>query len=245
MPRAARVRSESGFYHVIARGSGGQDLFEGVHDYQAFLDLLGRACEKNGVSAIAYCLMTNHVHLLLKDEDGRLSQAMQSVVTGYAQRYNSRAGHIGHVFQQRFKSQPIEDEGYLLRAVRYIHNNPEKAGICPAKEYRWSSYHEYVGTPAVADTGLVLDLCGGVEGFVAMSEEDDGEYRFSQRTRLSDAEARQIAERLLGDISPAELKAVERQRRNALLSLLRDAGLSIAQIGRLTGIGRNVIARAK
>ncbi len=245
MPRCARVKSESGFYHVIAKGSGGQNLFEGVYDYRAFLELLAKACEKGDVHVIAYCLMSNHVHLLLEDAEGRLGEVMKSVLTGYAQRFNKLGDRVGHVFQQRFKSQPIEDEGYLLRAIRYIHNNPAKAGICAARDYPWSSYHEYVGVPVLVDTTLALELCGGVEGFVAFSASEDGEgYRFYERTRLSDAEARQLAVRILGEIALTDLKALERGRRNALLFELKDAGLSISQIQRLTGIGRGVIARA-
>ena len=246
MPRCARIKSESGFYHVIAKGSGGQNLFEGAYDYRAFLELLAKACEKGGVRVIAYCLMSNHVHLLLEDAEGRLGEVMKSVLTGYAQRFNKLGDRVGHVFQQRFKSQPIEDEGYLLRAVRYIHNNPEKAGVSPAKDYPWSSYREYVGVPVLVDTTLALDLCGGVEGFVAFSASEDEEgYRFRERTRLSDAEARRLAARILDETALTDLKAMERGRRNALLFELKDAGLSISQIQRLTGIGRNVIARAK
>ena len=245
MPRCARVKSESGFYHVIAKGSGGQNLFEGVYDYRAFLELLAKACEKGDVHVIAYCLMSNHVHLLLEDAEGRLGEVMKSVLTGYAQRYNKLGDHVGHVFQQRFKSQPIEDEGYLLRAIRYIHNNPAKAGICAAEDYPWSSYHEYVGAPVLVDATLALELCGGVEGFVAFSASEDEEgYRFYERTRLSDAEARQLASGILGEIALTDLKALERSRLNALLFELKDAGLSIPQIQRLTGIGRGVIARA-
>ena len=245
MPRCARVKSESGFYHVIAKGSGGQNLFEGVYDYRAFLELLAKACEKGGVNVIAYCLMSNHVHLLLEDAEGRLGEVMKSVLTGYAQRFNKLGDRVGHVFQQRFKSQPIEDEGYLLRAIRYIHNNPAKAGICAARDYPWSSYHEYVGVPVLVDTTLALELCDGIEGFVAFSASEDEEgYRFYERTRLSDAEARQLASGILGEIALTDLKALERGRRNALLFELKDAGLSISQIQRLTGIGRGVIARA-
>ena len=246
MPRSARVKSESGFYHVIAKGSGGQLLFEGPADYRVFLDLLGRAGEKNGVAVIAYCLMSNHVHLLLDDPDDRLSQMMQYLMTCYAQHFNSAGGHIGHVFQQRFKSQPVEDDAYLLQAARYIHNNPAKAGICPAPDYEWSSYHEYVSeAPGVADTVLLLDMCGGVEAFVEFSTsvEDDG-YRFSQRFRVPDALVGEVAAAVLGDVAPSSLKAMERSRRNALLCELKDEGLTVRQIGRLTGIGENIIARA-
>ena len=134
MPRVARARSESGFYHVVAKGNGGQNLFEDASDYRAFLELVAATAEKCGVFVHAYCLMSNHVHLLLEDQGGRLSEFMKSLsATGYATRFNAKASHIGHVFQQRFKSQPVEDEAHLLQAVRYIHNNPAKAGMLPGR----------------------------------------------------------------------------------------------------------------
>ena len=245
MPRAARARSESGFYHVVAKGNGGQNLFEDASDYRAFLELVSAAAEKCGMSVHAYCFMSNHVHLLLEDQGGRLSDFMKSLTTGYAMRFNAKTGHIGHVFQQRFKSQPVEDEAHLLQAVRYIHNNPAKAGMCSADEYPWSSYHEYAsGIQGIATVTLVLGMCGGREGFRAFQAEGGDDYRFGQRSRIADGEAREVARRILGDIAPGDVKAMERPRRNALLFDLKDAGLSVRQIERLTGIGRGTIAKS-
>ncbi|WP_321971489.1 transposase [Paratractidigestivibacter sp.] len=246
MPRVTRAKSESGFYHVIAKGSGGQNLFECDADYQAFLAYLSKNCEKFGVLVRAYCLMSNHIHLLLEDHEGCLSEVMKATITSYALRFNKNNDHIGHVFQQRFKSQPVEDDGYLLQAVRYIHNNPAKAGICPADEYRWSSFREYAaGVIGVADTSLILEMCGSVDGFLAFSAADDsGGYRFAHRSRISETEARELASHILGEIAPASLKTMERRRRDALLFDLKDAGLSMTQIQRLTGIGRWIISEA-
>ncbi|MGO5500095.1 hypothetical protein ACTQV1_03100 [Paratractidigestivibacter faecalis] len=97
----------------------------------------------------------------------------------------------------------------------------------------------------MAKTSLLLDMCGGREGFVAFSAgAQDGSYRFSQRTRVSDAEAQEIARAVLGGLDPIDLKALGRERRNALLFDLKEAGLSVRQIERLTGIGRGTIAKA-
>lgn len=246
MPRVARTKAESGFYHVIAKGSGGQILFEEDADYRAFLGHLAKNCEKFGVVVRAYCLMSNHIHLLLEDHEGHLSEMMQATITSYALRFNKRNDHIGHVFQQRFKSQPIEDNGYLLQAVRYIHSNPAKAGICPAEKYRWSSFCEYAaGVVGVADTSLILEMCGSVDGFLAFSAAaDNGTYRFAHRSRISDAEARELASQVLGEIPPTSLKTMERRHRDALLFDLKDAGLSVAQIQRMTGVGRWIISEA-
>ena len=170
MPRVARAKSSSGYYHVMARGSGGQLLFECGEDYAVFLESLGSCADEHSVSLIAYCLMPNHVHLLVRDGDDELGEMMRSLLSGYAQRYNKRTGHVGHVFQQRFKSCPVESDEYLLQLARYIHENPAKAGICKAEEYWWSSYHEYVAGSVRVDTNLVLSMVGGVSGFKRFSK---------------------------------------------------------------------------
>ena len=124
MPRTERRKSASGFYHVVMRGNGRQNLFEDDADRRSFLSYLRGDAERFGVRVLAWCLMSNHIHLLLEDRDDNLSEMMRSLATSYALRFNRRGGHAGHVFQQRFYSNPIEDEAYLLQAMRYIHDNP-------------------------------------------------------------------------------------------------------------------------
>lgn len=260
MPRAARRVSESGIYHVVVRGNGRQSLFEDDADRLAFLAMLDDATDKNGVRVLAWCLMRNHVHLVLEEAGaetgeagagaalagGALAAAMKALETRYAQRYNKRHDHVGHVFQQRFHSSPIESEGYLLEAVRYVHNNPAKAGVCPAAEYPWSSYHEYVGRAEHAETGLVLGLLGSPEQFERFTDDEQaGAWRPASRVRIPDGAAGEVAAEVLGPVRAADLKGLEKPRRDALICDLWDAGLSVRQIERLTGIGRGIVERAR
>ncbi len=250
MARAARARSESGFYHVILRGNGRQILFECDADRLGFLELLRDSFREGDITLLAWCLMDNHVHLLVEDTREALSCTMQKVATTYALQYNTRSGHIGHVFQQRFHSFPIEDDSYLLEAMRYIHNNSSKAGVASAASYRWSSYHEYLGESLwgqrFADTRLLLEMLGGVDEFVRFSLDEtvDDSYQPNLRPRIPDDAAAGILAEVLADLPPSRLKSVERDRRDAVLLELKRAGLSIRQIERLTGIGRNIVARA-
>lgn len=245
MPRTERRKSASGFYHVVMRGNGRQNLFEDDADRRAFLSLLQGDAERFGVRVLAWCLMSNHIHLLLEDGDDNLSEMMRSLATGYAQRFNRRGGHVGHVFQQRFYSNPVESEDYLLQAMRYIHDNPAKSGACPAEEYPWSSYHEYVGTSEYADTRLLLEMLGGQEGFVEFSARGrEGTYRLPGRPRVPDAMVGEVAEDVLGALSASELKSLDKGRRNVLLRRLWEEGLSVRQIERLTGIGRGTVYTA-
>ena len=244
MPRAPRATAESGFYHVILRGNGKQMIFEDDADRRVFLELLAQKTGDAGIHVLAWCLMENHVHLVLEDPARELSEMMQRLSGDYAQRFNRKSGRVGHVFESRFKSCPIENEAYLLQAIRYVHDNPENAGICPAAEYPWSSYHEYVGSAEVADTRLVLDMLDGTEGFVAYSQpEQRRTYRFDRRSRVPEDAMGDVARLALGELPAHEVKALPKAERDQRLLDLRDAGLSVKQIERLTGIGTCTISR--
>ena len=244
MPRAPRHLSKSGYYHVTARGGGRQALFEDDDDRRAFLETLDRQFEKHEVLLLAWCLMDNHVHLLIEDVAGNLSKAMHGLITCHAQRYNRRTGHVGHVFQDRFGSEAIEDDAYLLEVVRYIHDNPERAGICSRDEYPWSSYREYLGQPGYASTALVLGMLGGTEGFVEFSEGRGSPFRHMRRRRIPDERASDVARQALEGVEPGSIKALPREERDKMMRVLRAAGLSVRQIERLTGVGRWSITRA-
>ena len=245
MPRAPRWQSKSGFYHVIFRGNGRQLLFEDDEDRSRFLALLEKKTSEYGVAIIAWCLMSNHVHLLLDDGDAMLSQSMHALATAYARYFNGKSGHVGAVFQDRFTSVAISDDGQLLQTVRYIHENPEKAGIARASEYRWSSYGEYRWGARIIKDALVLEMIGGREGFEQFCTDDRFASGYLRTTkRVPDDAAAEVARSVLGDVEPAQLKALPRERRDAGLRELRGAGITIKQIERLTGIGRSTISRA-
>ena len=244
MPRAPRVISESGYYHVILRGNGRQLIFEDDADRRAFLETLARRAGDAGIRVLAWCLMENHVHLVLDDQGRELSRAMHRLAGDYAQRFNRRSGHVGHVFESRFKSCAIESDSYLLQAIRYVHDNPAKAGVSPAAEYPWSSYHEYVDSPEISDTSTALDMLGGVDGFVAFRREGQPRpYRFDRRSRVPDDEMGDVAKLVLGDLPAHEVGGLPKPERNDVLLRLRETGLSVRQIERLTGVGHGTISR--
>lgn len=243
--RTARRQAESGFYHVVARGNGKQILFEDDAYRERFITLLGECSKRCDVRVIAWCLMENHVHLILEDEGNRLSEMMCELLSRYARYFNGRSSHVGHVFQERFFSEPIEGESYLLAAVRYVHLNPERAGICSPDEYEWSSYYEYMDEPVITETGIVLGMVQGRDGFAALCGEHGGpEYAPSRRREEKD-ETLRSAEIILaraGFGAPGDVKGMPRAQRNDAIRLLRRTGFSIRQIERLTGVGRGTIA---
>ena len=143
MARKARRKSISGYSHLIMRGNNKQILFEKPEDYRFFISRMARYCQEAGIRIIAYCLMDNHVHILVHDPENAVSEMMKKLGVSYSKYYNEKYERIGHLFQGRFLSEPVENDEYLLTAYRYILNNPRKAGICPAEKYRWSSYKGY------------------------------------------------------------------------------------------------------
>lgn len=244
MPREPRVHAESGFYHVILRGNGKQLLFETDDDRLHFLKLLRGKTQSGGVSVLAWCLLSNHIHLLLSDPQDNLSCVMHGLATAYSRYFNSASGHIGAVFQGRFTSVPIKSDRQLLQALRYIHDNPEKAGVAPAGEYRWSSYGEYLVGAQLVDDGVVLDLIGGRSQFPTFC--NDGRYAayfVRAGKRVADEDAMVLAREVLAGASPAELTSLPKERRDDALRALRRAGLMVKQIERLTGIGASTISR--
>lgn len=256
MARAPRTIAESGYYHVTARGNGKQAIFEDEEDRYSFLNLFRKVMKADGVGIIAWCLMDNHVHLILHDERFRLSHAMQVLLSQYARYFNRKAGHVGHVFQERYSASPIEDDAYLIAAIRYLHANPAKAGIGSIDGYRWSSYEEYAvpgaSTFDIADTSLVLDMLGGPMGFTQLFREtldSRGLRTFEVKdSELSPIErTKRLAEPVLRKrnlTSPGEVKGLPRAMRDQVVRELHGAGISIRQIELLTGIGRGSIARA-
>ncbi|WP_072374874.1 transposase [Thermophilibacter mediterraneus] len=247
MATGGRVRAASGYYHVVTRGNGRQRIFEDDGDRRAFVETLGRFAAGDGVAVIAWCLMDNHVHLVLRDERAMLSATMQKTLTTYSRRFNRRERHVGHVFQARFDSRTIEDDAYLLAAVRYVHLNPQRAGICAASDYEWSSYGEYVGdVDGITDTGVVLEMVGGVEGFVRLcGDAGGGVAPYAPRTLCgSPDEVHSLAVSALADAglaTPSVVKGMRREERDLALRTLRAAGLSIREIERETGVGRGTV----
>lgn len=245
MPRPKRKLVESGFYHVVLKGSGGQIIFEDDRDRTVFLQYVQEMLSRHDVGLIAWCLMANHVHLLVSDSANALSAAIHDLSTSYAVYFNREHERSGPMFNGRFHSVPIESDEQLMCAVRYIHDNPEKAGLMRAEEYRWSSYQAYLqGRSSFTNLQPLCDLIQGQENFEQFSKEEKFEnYRYPKGRRMSDEDAMELSKCILG-FDPCRIKSESASERAGHLRLLKDSGITVAQISRLTGIGRGPITRS-
>lgn len=156
MPRSARKESGVGIYHVMMRGINHQNIFEDAEDNYQFINTLdrmrlrydddGNPCGSN-CTYYAYCLMNNHFHLLIREREESVGETVKRIASSYVYYYNRKYLRDGHLFKERFRSEPVNDMAYFTTLLRYIHQNPVNAGIVEhVKDYEYSSWGEYDGT---------------------------------------------------------------------------------------------------
>lgn len=146
MARPLRIEFEGALYHVTSRGDGQEDIYLDDNDRETYLDVLSDVCERFNWTIHAFCLMSNHYHLLVETPEGNLAKGMRQLNGVYTQRFNRKHSRAGHVFQGRYKAILVQKESYLLELARYIVLNPVRAQMVrSAKDWSWSSYRATAG----------------------------------------------------------------------------------------------------
>jgi putative transposase len=235
MPRKPRIHYPGAFYHVMLRGNAGQDIFFDAANRSRFLLLLQQGLTRYRQRVHAYCLMDNHVHLLLQVDDVSLSKLMQNLGFRYTQYVNRTRKQTGHLFQGRFKALLIDADNYLLELVRYIHLNPVRAGLVedPA-DFPWSSHQSYLDqiTPWLVVDPVLGQLSGDrakarqiYQNFIFEGMGQGHERKFQKGT---------FQGRVLGDerfVQEAELRAGEDLEEPPHLRDVLRAVCSVYEIG--------------
>lgn len=255
--RLPRERSESGVYHVIIRGINRQDIFLDDEDYLRFLETINRMKSEGQFAVYGYCLMTNHVHLLIQEKTDNISRIMSRIGTSYAWWYNQKYGRSGHVFQDRFRSECVESDAYLLTVIRYIHNNPVKAGMVEnPEEYRWSSIRAYYGngeeTHGLSKPSFILKILDPEKDeaiqlfreFMKLENKDKC-LEDESRPRKTDNEIKIEIERFMKGDPIGLLQVIPKGQRNEILRKIKaEEGVSLRQISRVTGLSVDIIFNA-
>lgn len=230
----------------MLRGINRQNIFEDEEDKEKFLETLNRYKAISEYKLFAYCLMSNHIHLLIKIEKENLDLVLKRVAGSYVYWYNWKYKRSGHLFQDRFKSEPVEDDSYFLTVIRYIHQNPVKAGLCKSVlDYQYSSYFEYVNKNDLVDT----DFCLGIiscEQFIEFNSECNDDVCLDLEKngfRLTDEEAKGIIRKISKCKNVTEFQSLDIKKRDNYLKLCRDKGISIRQLSRLTGVSFNIVRK--
>lgn len=233
----------------MLRGINRQIIFEDDQDYEYFINTLKHIKSSTNCKIHAYCLMNNHVHLLLGTKDEELSSIIKRLSSKYVYWYNHKYERVGHLFQERFKSEPVEDSRYFLTVYRYILQNPIKAKLVKnPEEYRWSNCKAlFRQEVSVADITDFMEFFQSPESCMKfIRTPDNGDYMDlkEKRRRYSDEDVLQHILKCSGYKSIADLQKTEKTARNELLKRLKKEGISLRQISRVTGITKSAIERA-
>ena len=240
MPRKTRVCSRTGVYHVILRGINRQQIFIDEEDNRIFLQILKTYKTVCDYKILAYCLMGNHIHLLIKEGSESLSRIFKRIGAKYVYGYNTKYQRVGHLFQGRFKSEPVENERYLCAVICYIHQNPVKAGLCKTpEEYPYSSMSEYLGEQGLVDKDTVNQLLP-IQYLIQQSKSHmvEGCLEMSNilSRRLTDQDALKLIRELTKCGDPTSFQNLPAASQKRCLSKMRKSGASIRQLSRLTGL---------
>ena len=249
MPRTARKASLSNIYHVMMRGVNRQAIFENDGDRLHFMSVLKECKEISGFRLHAFCLMPNHLHFLIEPAGEPLDLVFRRIGIRYAVWYNRKHQRAGHLFQDRFRSENVENDLYYMTVLRYILQNPMKAGLEPhLGTYRWSSYPAYAkGTGSITDTQYATELFGTRESlidFVRMGNEDIVMDETDPEWPLQDDDAKKIMEQITGCSATEEFRRLDRQLRNEYIRRMYAEKLSIGQIARLAGFSKSTVHEA-
>ena len=243
MPRAARQFSGTDLYHISLRGNDKSDIFYDDQDRYVFLDKMEEIKKKFNFQVNAYCLMDNHFHIGIRIKGEFLSKSIQSLGIRYTSYFNKKYNRSGHLFESRFYSKKIENLNYYLTVCKYIHRNPEKAGMSKTEDYKWSSYKEYIGKERLIDKKMLLYYFDSIDEFKKYTlENDDREqlYNYSEFeliTKLSEDEVSNIIKQKFDLKNASDVSLLGKEQMNYIISSLKDLkGTSLAQIARITKV---------
>ncbi|QDR82166.1 transposase [Sporomusa termitida] len=246
MARAARVKSESGIYHIMIIGINKQFIVADEEDHQKFLAVLKECKTVSQYKIYAYCLLGNHIHLLLKTDKEGLEKIFKRIGARYVYYYNWKYKRSGPLFQDRFRSEPVDNDSYILTVLRYIHNHPVAAGLVKSPgQYPWSSYHEYLGRASLVDAEYISGIMNREE-FAHFHQQQEPATVLdisAEHLRLTDEEAKIILSEVSGVVDTSAFMGLDAAKRKASLRELRKRGLSIRQISRLTGVSKALVEK--
>ncbi len=235
------------------RGINKQEIFSSNKDFEKLIDIISDVKDFCKVQIYAYCMMKNHVHLFLREEEsGGVSDFMKRVLSHYAGWYNFKYERTGHLFANRYKSIPVEDDSYFLTLARYIHQNPLKVGIVEKlQDYPYSSYSDYVrNNSGFVDIDFLLNMIAeerksALQQFIDFNNSlDDEDYELEDSIKRKDVMAKVKIIQLTGGIKPSEIRNLPKKVRYELLKkLIEEHHIQKTVLERLTGISRKTMLK--
>ncbi len=253
MPRKPRIFSPTGIYHIILRSINQHIIFEEDNDYQKILYILSDCKRTFDIDIYAYCLMDNHIHLLLHSSEEHLASFFQSLGTRFVRWYNTKYSRSGHLFQDRYYSIPVIKEQQYLATLTYIHNNPVKSALCRyPSEYRWSSFNAFYGQKnPLVDTSFSYNVAGSKDLLLQYFSSASAPFDDAQvipaleksRQFMPDNDALDVFKEVTELSSTSDVVRLPKRLRNRYISILHAKGLTQKQIARLMDVSISTVKR--
>lgn len=248
MPRVARGRSETGVFHVMLRGINRSDLFQESEDYERFIAILRQCKSLCGFELYAWCLMGNHVHLLIRPGKESLPLVMKRIGCRYVYWFNRKNERIGHLFQDRYRSEAVENDAYFLTVLRYILQNPIKAGLEQQMgEYPYSSFRAYAGVPdGLTDTGFALGYIEDGSRLMEFLKAPNHEKALDiepPKARIADADVLSWVNEFVRKAGKTAFFELEKTLQRVCIQQLMLHDATIRQIAAATGLPKSNVAR--
>jgi putative transposase len=272
MSRPLRLEFAGALYHVTSRGNERKTIYHQEDDFDLFLKILSDVCEQFNWVIHAYCLMTNHYHLLVETPDANLSKGMRQLNGVFTQSINRKHHRVGHLFQGRYKAILVDKDAYLLELCRYIILNPVRARMVDSpSEWLWSSWHNMVGSktsPPWLATDALLQLFSfnrkqAIREYVQFVEEgrnatiwdnlqhqvflgDDNfveKYQPLQNERFGDLEEIPLKQRRSSPLTLQQYQAQSTCRNEAIMLAYKSGGYTLKEIGEYFGLHYSRVSR--
>lgn len=246
MPRQARVVSKSGIYHILLRSFNGENIFKDSEDIEKFLSVVESYKESCGFKIYAWCILSGHAHILMQVGEMTPGDIFKRIGGKFVYWYNLKYSRQGPLFQDRYKSEPVENDKYFLTVLRFIHQNPIKHELCnTAEEYELSSYSAYQNSKTgFVDTDYLLSKIP-LEQFLQFTnvENDDNCLDLENQKRMNDAQVEKIIYRISKCKNQQEFCQLPSIKRDVYIKKIKDEGVSFRQLSKHTGVGIGVIRR--
>lgn len=243
MPR--RI-SKTGIYHVMVRGVNKNPIFFSEIDRKVFVEKIKYFSLDQKIDIYAFCLMDNHIHLLIGDEYENISLFMQKLLSSYVRYINSKCGRVGHLFQERFKSEVVETDLYYKTVLRYILQNPLKAGISTMEKYKWSSYSAFFSKKSFIKIDYSINLFNSKKDLLKFLKEKNEDFCMEYEMTSAEKEiySFMLAKKILNGTNINDFKNLKKDDQIFYLKRMKYAGLSIRKISKICDISKDFVFRA-
>lgn len=256
MARKNRIYSKSGVYHIIIRGNDRQNIFFDDNDKLLLLNRINKYSIELNIHIYAYCLMNNHVHLLIANANTFMSKFMLKLNTSYSRLFNIKYERSGHLFQGRYLSKPVEDNETCMSVIRYIIQNPEQAGLGKYNEYLWNSFNCVIHNKSIyredfkpkihIDIKFITELFEGIGNFTKFLslKNQDSCMEYEGKISLNDYNCSLFIKKILKINNIYQINRMPINQLIKNLQKIKAKGISQNQIARITGISRKIISSA-